>query len=146
MTQREAAAVLGVSATTLGRYETGRRHVGLPTARAMARVYGVPLAVVLTSAGTAPAVPLLIRRLTCEQLPSVLSALREASGGSLSDIARHTGSSHFTVRRWETGESVPGPHALAALELHYRLAPGSLARHRPVAGEGTTHVRRARAM
>ncbi len=126
MIQREAGAVLGVSVSTLGRYETGRRPVELPLARAMARVYRVPLPQVLAAAGLAPP-PLLLRpRWTADQLPAVLTDLRQAAGASLSQVARCAGVSHPTVRRWETGESSPTPGALATLELHYRVQRGVL--------------------
>jgi transcriptional regulator with XRE-family HTH domain len=125
MTQREAAAVLGVSASSLGRYEAGRRPVALPLARAMARVYRVPLAPVLAAAGLAPP-PLLTQQWTEAQLPTVLADLRQAAGASMSEVARHTGVSHPTVRRWETGESLPSARALATLELQYRLGRGRL--------------------
>jgi transcriptional regulator with XRE-family HTH domain len=125
MTQKEAAAVLGVSASSLGRYETGRRPVALPLARAMARVYRVPLARVLAAAGLAPPL-LLTQRWTEAQLPAVLADLRQAAGASMSEVARHTGVSHPTVRRWETGESLPSAGALATLELQYRLGRGRL--------------------
>ena len=125
MTQREAAAVLGVSASSLGRYETGRRPVALPLARAMARVYRVPLARVLAAAGLAPPL-LLTRQWTEAQLPAVLADLRQAAGASMSEVARNTGVSHPTVRRWESGESLPSPGALATLELRYRLGRGRL--------------------
>jgi transcriptional regulator with XRE-family HTH domain len=125
MTQREAAAVLGVSASSLGRYETGRRPIALPLARGMARVYRVPLARVLAAAGLAP--PLLLTQPWTEaQLPAILADLRQAAGASMSEVARHTGVSHPTVRRWESGESLPSAGALATLELQYRLGRGRL--------------------
>jgi transcriptional regulator with XRE-family HTH domain len=126
MTQREAAAVLGLSASSLGRYENGHRRIDLPTARAMALVYQVPLPRVLAAAGLA--LPAMLRRprWTTEQLPAVLADLRRAAGASLSQVARCAGVSHPTVRRWETGESSPSPAALAILELHYRVGRGRL--------------------
>ena len=126
MTQREAAAVLGVSASSLGRYETGRRRVDLPTARSMAQVYRVPLPRVLAAAGLAPQPMLPTLGWTADQLPAVLIDLRHAAGASLSQVARYAGVSHPTVRRWETGESSPSPGALATLELHYRVRRGRL--------------------
>jgi transcriptional regulator with XRE-family HTH domain len=44
----------------------------------------------------------------------------------MSDVARVVGVSHPTVRRWERGETTPGPHALASLELQYQLGRGKL--------------------
>jgi transcriptional regulator with XRE-family HTH domain len=130
MIQREAAAVLGVSVSTLGRYETGRRPVGLPLACAMAQVYRVPLPQVLAAAGLTP--PPMLRRphWTADQLPAVLTDLRQAAGASLSQVARCAGVSQPTVRRWETGDSAPSPGALATLELHYRVQRGGLTRLR----------------
>jgi len=126
MTQREAAAVLGLSTSSLGRYENGHRRIDLPTARAMAHVYRAPLPRVLAAAEVA--LPPMLRRYpwTIEQLPAVLTDLRRAAGASLSQVARCAGVSHPTVRRWETGESSPSPAALATLELHYQVGRGRL--------------------
>ena len=126
MTQREAAAVLGLSASSLGRYETGRRPIGLPLARAMAQAYRVPLGRVLAAAGLAPPLMLVTPVWTRDQLPAILTDLRHAAGASISEVARCAGVSHPTVRRWETGESVPSAGALARLELRYRLGRGRL--------------------
>jgi transcriptional regulator with XRE-family HTH domain len=121
MSQKEAAAVLGVSATTLARYESGQRSMRLPAARALARLYRVPLSRVLEAAGLTPPAVLFARDWRREPLPIVLLELRRAAGLSMTQVARLTGVSHSTVRRWESGESTPGAHALAALELHYQL-------------------------
>ncbi len=125
MTQREAAAVLGVSTSSLSRYETGRRPVAVPLARGMARVYRVPLARVFAAAGLASHL-LLTQQWTAAQLPAILADLRQAAGASMSEVARHTGVSHPTVRRWESGESMPSAGALATLELQYQLGRGRL--------------------
>jgi transcriptional regulator with XRE-family HTH domain len=127
MTQREAAAVLRISASTLGRQENGRRPVDLPMARTMARVYQAPLAAVIQAAGLELPPVLHLSRWDPEQLPDVLTGLRTASGLSRSSVARVLGVSHSTVARWESGESVPCSSVLASLELHYDIARGRLA-------------------
>jgi transcriptional regulator with XRE-family HTH domain len=121
MSRKEVAAVLGISPTTLARYESGQRSIGLPAARALARVYRVPLSRVMVAAGLTPPAVLLARDWRLEPLPTVLVELRKAAGLSMSQVARFTGVSHSTVRRWESGQSTPGAHALATLELHYQL-------------------------
>ncbi len=136
MTQREAAAVLGVSPSSLSRYEAGRRPIDLPLARAVATAYRVPLSRVLDAAGLKLPPLLLTPRWTNDQLPAVLADLRQAAGASLSEVARCTGVSHPTVRRWETGDSVPSAGALATLERRYQLGSGRLT------SLGTTATRR----
>lgn len=126
MTQKEAAAVLGISSSSLGRYEAGQRPLPPPLARAMSRLYRTPLARVLPAANMAVPPILLAPRWTSDELPIVLTELRKVAGLSRSQVARYTGVSHSTVHRWETGESAPSRHALAALELHYRLGPRRL--------------------
>jgi transcriptional regulator with XRE-family HTH domain len=54
MTQKEAAHLLGVSPSSLGRFESGRRSVNLSLARRMARAYHAPLSTVLSAAGSEP--------------------------------------------------------------------------------------------
>jgi transcriptional regulator with XRE-family HTH domain len=121
MSRKEAAAVLGISPTTLARFESGQRSMGLPAARALARVYRVPLSRILVAAGLTPPAVLLARDWGLEPLPTILTELRKAAGLSMSEVARFTGVSHSTVRRWESGQSTPGAHTLATLELRYQL-------------------------
>ena len=126
MSQKEAAAALGISPTTLARYESGGRAMALPVARGMARLYRVPLSSVQAAAGvTVPAI-LLVPVWSRQDLPAVLTGLREAAGLSKNAVARLTGVSHSTVHRWETGRSTPGSPALAKLELRYSLVPRRL--------------------
>jgi transcriptional regulator with XRE-family HTH domain len=61
-----------------------------------------------------------------DSLPAILTDLRHAEGASISEVARGAGVSYSTVRRWETGESVPTAAVLARLELHYRVDRGRL--------------------
>ena len=92
----------------------------------MAQAYRVPLIRVLSAAGLAPPPTLVSPVLTRVQFPGILTDLRHAAGASISEVARCAGVSHPTVRRWETGESVPSAGALARLELRYRLGRGRL--------------------
>jgi transcriptional regulator with XRE-family HTH domain len=148
MSQKEVAAVLGISATTVARYEAGQRSMGLPVARALARLYRAPLSRVMVAAGLTPPAVLLARDWALEPLPVVLAELRRAAGLSKSQVARFTGVSHSTVRRWESGQSTPGAHALAALELHYRVGSRRLTslpgQRDPVRDRSATAIRDAR--
>jgi transcriptional regulator with XRE-family HTH domain len=126
MSQKEAAAILGISPTTLARYERGERSMALPVTRGMARLYRVPLSRVQAAAGlTLPAI-LLAPAWSNRELPTVLTELRRAAGLSMNQVARFTGVSHSTVRRWETGRSTPSSQALTKLEFRYHLTPRRL--------------------
>jgi transcriptional regulator with XRE-family HTH domain len=126
MTQREAAAMLGVSVSTLSRYENGSRAVMFPLARKLAHIYAVPFGRMCVAADLAPPQTLTMRTWVPEQLPQVLADLRTAAGASKSQVAQVTGVTSPTVRRWETGESVPGDRILSTLERYYRLPGGRL--------------------
>jgi transcriptional regulator with XRE-family HTH domain len=126
MTQREAAAVLRLSPSTLSRYENGHRAVRLPLARRLARAYSVKLGTVLAACDVVPPRMLLTPTWTPEQLPRILADLRVAAGASKSQVARSAQVGHSTVGRWETGESRPSRLALATLEATYELSPGRL--------------------
>ncbi len=127
MSRKEAAAGLGISTTTLTRYENGERAMALPVTLGMARLYRVPISRVQAAAGvTLPAI-LSAPAWSQRELPTVLIGLRTAAGLSVNEVARFAGVSHATVHRWETGRSTPGSQALTKLESRYQLAPRRLA-------------------
>jgi len=133
MTQREAAALLGISVGSLSRYETGHRDVPVVVARAAAQVYRQPLGRVLLAAGVGlPTFP--ARPWTRSALPAVLRAARLHRGLTTAGAARLIRVSPQTISRWEGGTSELPVAACPRFEVVYGLPPGSLQPRRPRGG------------
>jgi transcriptional regulator with XRE-family HTH domain len=128
MSQREAAAHLGIAIGTLARYESGERRTPVPVVRAMARAYRRPIRDVLQHSGVAlPPLPAAATWSPAD-LPKAISALRAAEGLSKDGLGRVIGRSGQTIRRWEDGAGLPDAASIRRLEVVFRLPPGRLGR------------------
>nr|WP_165640344.1 helix-turn-helix domain-containing protein [Klenkia brasiliensis] len=125
MTQREAAALLGVSVGCLSRYEGGHRPLPVAVAVLAARIYRRPVAHVFTAAGLRlPRYP--ARPWTRSTMPAALRAARLHRGLSTAAASRLIGVSPQTLSRWEAGTSELPAAARTRLEAVYALPPRSL--------------------
>jgi DNA-binding XRE family transcriptional regulator len=124
MSQREAAAHLGVAVGTLGRYEAGQRTTPLPVVRTMARIYRRPLREVLQHSGVAVEPLPAGRSWSPTELPQVIRALRTAAGLSTTELGRAVGPSGALLGE---GAGRPSADIRRRLELLLALGPGSLA-------------------
>jgi transcriptional regulator with XRE-family HTH domain len=126
MSQREAAAHLGIAVGSLARYEAGLRRPPVPVARRMAAAYRRPVAEVLAACRIElfPLPPR--RRWRPEDLPDGLRAARTAAGHSKDALGRAVGRSGQAVRGWESGRSRPAPDVCRLLEAVLGLPAGKL--------------------
>lgn len=128
MSQREAAAYLGVAVGSLARYESGERRPPLRVVRAMAVAYQRPLAELLRHSGRElrPLPP--GRPWRPEQVPQALLALRTAAGMTKAELGRTLGRSGQAVRSWEIGRSLPTQGTYRRLELLFPVSRGRFPR------------------
>jgi transcriptional regulator with XRE-family HTH domain len=126
MTQREAAAHLGVAIGTLARYEAGERPIPITLARRMAGLYRCPVATVLRHGGrTLPRVPPgAVWR--ADQVPDGIRAARARAGLTKAGLGRAVGKSAQAVHQWERGRSRPRTSTCRRLELVLGLSPGRI--------------------
>lgn len=128
MSQREAAAYLGVAVGSLARYESGERPPPLNVVRAMAVAYRRPLADLLRHSGhDIPPLP----SGPCwrpEQVPQAILALRSAAGMTKTQLGRKLGRSGQAVRSWEVGRSRPTQATCRRLELLFPVSRGRFPR------------------
>jgi transcriptional regulator with XRE-family HTH domain len=126
MSQREAAAHLGVAVGTLARYEAGERATPVAIARRMAVAYrcrlvevlrhgGSPVGPVLTASGWPPA-----------HLPAAIRAARLTAGMTKVGLGRAVGRSGQSVHGWEIGRCRPSPSTCRRLEVVLGLPAGRL--------------------
>jgi transcriptional regulator with XRE-family HTH domain len=128
MSQREAAALLGIAIGTLARYESGERSTPVPVVRAMARSYRRPVREVLQHGGVA-LVPLPTAAVWSPEVrPQAIRALRTTEGLSKEGLGRLIGRSGQAIRRWEDGAGLPDAASVRRLEVVFRLPPGKLGR------------------
>lgn len=128
MSQREAAAYLGVAVGSLARYESGERRPPLNVVRAMAGAYRRPVADLLRYSGH-DILPLPSGR--CwqpEQVPQAILALRTAAGLTKTQLGRALGRSGQAVRSWEVGRSRPTQATYRRLELLFPVSRGRFPR------------------
>jgi transcriptional regulator with XRE-family HTH domain len=126
MSQREAAAHVGIAVGSLARYEAGERRAPVAVARRMAAAYRRPVSEVLSACGIA-LLPLPAGvRWRPEDLPKALRAARIAAGLTKVALGRAIGRSGQAVRSWETGRSRPGPAVCRRLEVVLGLPAGKL--------------------
>jgi len=126
MSQREAAAHLGIAIGSLARYEAGERRAPLAVARRMAAAYRRPVPVVLAACGIELLPFPAGVRWRPEDVPDGLRAARLAAGLTKVDLGRAVGRSGQAVRGWETGRSRPGPGTCRRLEAVLGLPAGTL--------------------
>lgn len=127
LSQAHAARAAGVDRHSLGAWECGRARPSLVAVRRLARVYGVPAAVVARAAGITPPTLLDRSRWRPGDLPAVVRTLRDWAGLTQGELAARCGCSTAAVRTWESGRVVPSPRSLTRLEQAFNLPPGALA-------------------
>lgn len=126
MSQREAAAHLGISIGTLARYESGERPIPVATARRMAILYRRPMDTLLRHGGRVlPAFPP-GRVWAEEQVPEGIRAARVVAGMTKAALGRALGTSAQAVYKWERGESRPRTRTCRRLELVLGLPAGRI--------------------
>jgi transcriptional regulator with XRE-family HTH domain len=126
MTQREAAAHLGVAIGTLARYESGDRPVPVRAVKRMATLYRCPLVAVLRhSRRTLPPIPsgAVWRE---EQVPAGIRAARLAVGMTKAELGRALGRSAQAVYKWERGQTRPRTPTCRRLEILLGLPVGRI--------------------
>jgi transcriptional regulator with XRE-family HTH domain len=126
MSQREAAAHLGIAVATLARYESGDRHLPIKLARRMAALYRCPTAVVLSHGGRS--LPLLPpgRVWREDQVPEGIRAARLSAGMTKVELGRALGRSAQAVHKWERGETRPTTATCRRLEAVLGLPSGQV--------------------
>lgn len=124
MTQREAAAHLGIAVGSLGRYEAGERVPPVSVVRRMAVTYRRPLPHLLRDSGRElfPLPP--GARWSPEQIPQVILALRTAAGMTKTGLGRELSRSGQAVRSWEVGRTRPTTATYRRLELLFPISRG----------------------
>jgi transcriptional regulator with XRE-family HTH domain len=126
MSQREAAAHLGIAVGTLARYESGARQTPVKVVRSMARMYRRPVGDVLRHSGiTLPAVPGRTPWLLTEVAGGIRAA-RTLAGMTKVELGRALGRSGQAVHGWETGRTRPNSRTCRRLELLLGLFVGAL--------------------
>jgi transcriptional regulator with XRE-family HTH domain len=126
MSQREAAAHLGIAVGSLARYEAGERRTPMTVLRRMAGVYGRPVSELLEHGGCA-ILPLPRGiRWRPEDVPAAITALRVAAGLTKVGLGRLTGRSGQAVAGWEAGRTRPAPATCRRLETIFGLPAGRL--------------------
>jgi transcriptional regulator with XRE-family HTH domain len=126
MSQREAAAHLGITVGSLARYEAGERRTPMVVLRRMAGAYQRPVAELLEHGGCTilplPRGP----RWRPRDVPAAITALRLAAGLTKVDLGRLTGRSGQAVGAWEAGRTRPGTATSRRLETIFGLPGGQL--------------------
>jgi transcriptional regulator with XRE-family HTH domain len=124
MSQREAAAHLGIAVATLARYESGDRLLPIKLARRMAALYRCPMAIVLGHGGQSlpPLPPGKVWRE--DQIPEGIRAARLAAGMTKVELGRALGRSAQAVYKWERGQTRPTAATCRRLEAVLGLPPG----------------------
>lgn len=128
MTQREAAAYLGVAVGSLARYESGERCTPLHVVRAMAVAYRRPIAELRRHSGRELLALPPGRDWRPEQVPQAILALRTAAGMTKTELGRALGRSGQAVRSWEVGRSLPTQATYRRLELVFPVSRGRFPR------------------
>ena len=127
-----AAARARTSPARLRAMELGHLPVDIGVARRLAFAYGLPLESVLAVFGARVPIGLRPGSWQALRLDEALRLLRVCSGLRWRDLAVLTGRSETTLRRWHTGQTVPSPDGVGALERAYGLDVGRLASLLPV--------------
>lgn len=125
LSRTEVATFLGLSAHAIARWENGAVPP-LYRVRALAELYGRPVAAVAAAAGQAPPPALHPRCWSPGSLPAVLRALRAYSGLTQRDVARRCACSIDAVRDWEHGRKIPRADRRRQLEEAFGLSPEAL--------------------
>jgi len=126
MSQREAAAHLGITVGSLARYEAGERRTPMVVLRRMAGAYQRPVAELLQHGGCTilplPRGP----RWRPQDVPAAITALRLAAGLTKVDLGRLTERSGQAVGAWEAGRTRPSTATCRRLETIFGLPGGQL--------------------
>ena len=133
MSQREAAAHLGIAIATIARYESGDRRLPVKMVRRMAALYRCPTSSILRHSGTTllPLPP--GRTWGAEQVPEGIRAARLAAGLTKVQVGRAVGRSAQAVYKWELGLARPRPQTCRRLEVLLGLPPGRISYDNPTA-------------
>jgi transcriptional regulator with XRE-family HTH domain len=112
---KEAAAYLGVTASTLSSYETGRKSISLPELELLAFHLGVPLrrfwSLVAPASTQAPVNPGAIRPIRQRMIAALLKTHRQDAQLSIKQVAEVAGMSAARLSGYERGDRpVPIPH------------------------------------
>jgi transcriptional regulator with XRE-family HTH domain len=121
MSQREAAAHLGIALGTLARYEAGERQPSVLVARRMAVVYRQPLDELFRSCGMELLPQLPGPRWSARDVPQGIRAARMRAGLTKVALGRAVGRSGQAVHGWETGRTRPSAATCRRLEKILRL-------------------------
>ncbi|MFD1146820.1 helix-turn-helix domain-containing protein [Saccharothrix hoggarensis] len=140
--QARVADLLGVSRTTLRRWERGEVVPPWQAIRLMATLYQAPLAVVAAAAKAGKPRFLDPENWLPGDLPEVLRVLRQWNGLTQAQVAEHCGTSTATVRGWERARQRPRPSQCHRLERLYRLPHDSLLRAYLAAAPTSDRVKR----
>jgi transcriptional regulator with XRE-family HTH domain len=124
MSQREAAAHLGIAVGTLARYEAGERSAPVAVVRRMAAAYRRPVEELLRHSGREIRPLPVGARWRPEDVPAAILALRTAAGLTKVDFGRVVGRSGQAVRNWESGRTRPVADTCRRLETVFRLPAG----------------------
>jgi transcriptional regulator with XRE-family HTH domain len=141
MSQREAAAHLGIAIGTLARYESGERPTPVAAVRRMATLYRCPMEAVLRYSGRTllPLPPGVVWRE--EQVPEGIRAARLAAGLTKAALGRALGTSAQAVHKWERGLTRPRTSTCRRLEALFGLPVGKIPySNRPPAGSSRGRV------
>lgn len=120
LSQAQVADRVGVARHSVSVWERGTTPP-LGAVRRLARVYGVPVAVVAAAVGLTPPALLDPRRWGPGDLPQVLTVLRAWSGLTRPEVAARVGCSAAAVRSWESGRGTPRAGSRRGLERLYGL-------------------------
>lgn len=132
LSQRRAAARLGISDRLLRRYESGQ-PVPLSLVIRMAREYGIGLGELARATGLILDPLLHSANWSPGELPRVLPSLREACGLSRAALARRAQVSARLIAKWESGEAYPHPEQERRIAVALGLAEHGLTALRPPA-------------
>lgn len=126
MSQREAAAHLGIAVSTLARYESRERPIPIKMVRRIAALYRCPAGQVFRISGRAlPPIPI-GSMWDEEQVPEGLRAARLAAGLTKAELGRALGKSAQAVHKWEHGQTRPRAATCRRLEMVLGLPVGQI--------------------
>jgi transcriptional regulator with XRE-family HTH domain len=125
LSQREAAARLGVAQTHLRAWERGQRPP-LGKVRRIALLYGVGVAQVTAAAGVKAPLELSPGNWRAGTLPKVLRCLRQWSDLTQTQLAELLSVSQSSIRAWEAGRQQPTSTHRRRIEQLFRLPQHSL--------------------